>query len=166
MTITLYNLASEYRAQLETLADLDLPEEVVQDTLESLGGELELKTQSVIGFSRHLEKLAESIKSAEAEMAQRRKIIEARVERMKHYVLDAMLNNNIQKIECPYFVVGVAKNPPSVDVFDEATIPLDYFVEQPAPPPRLDKKLVMKAMKDGFEVPGCRLNQSVRLSIK
>ena len=166
MTITLYNLASEYRAQLETLADLDLPEEVVQDTLESLGGELEIKTQSVIGFTRHLEKLAESIKSAEAEMAQRRKIIEARVERMKHYVLDAMLNNNIQKIECPYFVVGVAKNPPSVDVFDEATIPQDYFVEQPAPPPRLDKKLVMKAMKDGFEVPGCRLNQSVRLSIK
>ena len=166
MTITLYNLASEYRAQLETLADLDLPEEVVQDTLESLGGELEIKTQSVIGFSRHLEKLAESIKSAEAEMAQRRKIIEARVERMKHYVLDAMLNNNIQKIECPYFVVGVAKNPPSVDVFDEATIPQDYFVEQPAPPPRLDKKLVMKAIKDGFEVPGCRLNQSVRLSIK
>ena len=55
MTITLYNLASEYRAQLETLADLDLPEEVVQDTLESLGGELEIKTQSVIGFSRHLE---------------------------------------------------------------------------------------------------------------
>ena len=166
MTITLYNLASEYRAQLETLADLDLPEEVVQDTLESLGGELEIKTQSVIGFSRHLEKLAESIKSAEAEMAQRRKIIEARVERMKHYVLDAMLDNNIQKIECPYFVVGVAKNPPSVDVFDEATIPQDYFVEQPAPPPRLDKKLVMKAIKDGFEVPGCRLNQSVRLSIK
>lgn len=166
MTITLYNLASEYRAQLETLADLDLPEEVVQDTLESLGGELELKTQSVIGFSRHLEKLAESIKSAEAEMAQRRKIIEARVDRMKHYVLEAMLNNNIQKIECPYFVVGVAKNPPSVDVFDEATIPQDYFVEQPAPPPRLDKKLVMKAIKDGFEVPGCRLNQSVRLSIK
>ena len=166
MTITLYNLAAEYRTQLETLADLDLPEETVRDTLESLGGELEAKAQSVVGFTRHLETLAASIKAAEAEMAARRKTIENRVDHMKKYVLDCMQNNGIQKIECPYFVMSIAKNPPAVDVFDEAMIPADYFVEQPPPPPRLDKKLVMQAMKDGFDVPGCRISQGVRLSIK
>ena len=166
MSITLYNLAAEYRSQLETLADMELSEDAVRDTLESLGGELEIKAQSVVGFTRHLEKLAESIKSAEAEMSARRKSIESRVERMKHYVLDCMRSNDIQKIECPYFVVSIAKNPPSIEVFDEATIPADYFVDIPAPPPRLDKNLVMQAIKDGFEVPGCRINQGVRLSIK
>ena len=93
MSITLYNLAAEYRTQLETLADLDLPEETVRDTLESLGGELEAKAQSVVGFTRHLETLAASIKAAEAEMAARRKTIENRVEHMKKYVLDCMQNN-------------------------------------------------------------------------
>ena len=34
-------IAAEYRAQAELLADLDLPPEVVADTLESIGGEFE-----------------------------------------------------------------------------------------------------------------------------
>lgn len=164
--VSLYTLAAEHRDQLKALEDLDLPENVLADTLESLGGELEVKAQNVVCFLRNLETTAAAIKEAEAGMAARRKAIENRVDGLKRYVLDAMQNNGIQKIECPLFSISIAKNPPAVEVLDERQIPADYFVSPPAPPPQLDKKLVMQAIKDGYEVPGAKLRQGVHLAIK
>lgn len=164
--LSLYQLATEYRADLERLSDLDLPAEVVADTLESLGGELEAKAQNVVMFLRNLETTAAAIKEAEQSMAARRKAFESRAESLKKYVLDAMLNNDIQKIECPMFSISIAKNPPSVDIYDERQIPADYLTDPPPPPPQIDKKLIAKAIKDGHEVPGALLKQGVRLNIK
>jgi len=163
---TLYQLAAEHRAALEKLADLDLPPDAVADTLESLGGELETKAQNVVAFMRNLETTAEAIKKAEVEMAVRRKAIENRAARLKQYVLDAMQHNGIQRIDCPHFAISIAKNPPAVDVYDESQIPRDYFIDPPPPPPQLDKNLIKQAIKYGFEVPGARLTQGVRLNIK
>jgi len=165
-TITLYQLAAEHRADLEKLADLDLPPETVADTLESLGGELQAKAQSMVAFVRNLETSAAAIKQAEAQMAARRKAMENRADSIKRYVLDAMQQNGIQRIDCPLFAISIAKNPPAVDVFDEDMIPSDYLVTQPPPPPKVDKSLIAQVLKAGRDVPGARLSQGVRLSIK
>lgn len=166
MNLSLYQLAAEYRSDLERLAELDLPDDVVADTLESLGGELEVKAQNVVAFLRNLETTAASIKDAEKAMAERRKAIEGRAARLKSYVLESMQDNGIQKIECPYFTISIAKNPPAVDIFDDKQIPADYLTDPPPPPPQIDKKLIAQAIKDGFEVPGARLTQGVRLAIR
>lgn len=166
MNISLYQLAAEHRAALDKLADLDLPPEAVADTLESLGGELEVKAQNVVAFLRNLETTAAAIKEAEAGMAARRKAIENRVDGLKRYVLESMQANGIQRIECPLFVLSIAKNPPSVEIEDERQIPAEYLTSPPAPPPQIDKKLIAQAIKDGFDVPGARLRQGVRLSIR
>lgn len=52
----------------------------------------------------------------------------------------------------------------SVDVFDEKQLPQDYLREIPvsyAP----DKKLIKKAIDDGFEVPGAKIVKNDRLVI-
>ena len=164
--VSLYSLAAEYRGQLQALENLDLDEKALADTLESLGGDLEVKAQNVVCFLRNLETTAAAIKEAEASMAARRKAIENRVDGLKRYVLDSMQNNGIQKIECPLFSISIAKNPAAVDVFDEKQIPADYFTSPPPPPPQLDKALVKKALQDGFDVPGAKLRQGVRLNIR
>lgn len=164
--ITLYQLAAEHRAAIEMLSDLDLPPQAVEDTLESLGGDLEAKTQNLVMFVRNLESTADSIKAAEKQMADRRKAMENRAAHLKQYVLDAMQHNGIQKIECPLFKISVAKNPPSVEIYDEKQVPVHYLTDPPPPPPQIDKKLIAQALKDGHEVPGARLSQGVRLSIK
>ena len=46
----LYLLAEEYRAAAEKLADLDLDEQTVADTLESLAGSVEVKATNVAMF--------------------------------------------------------------------------------------------------------------------
>lgn len=164
--ITLYQLAAEHADALARLEDLDLSPEAVADTLESLGGELEVKAQNVVAFLRNLETTAEAIKQAEASMAARRKALENRAASLKTYVLEAMQHHGIQKIECPLFAISIAKNPPAVEIEDERLIPDDYRTNPPPPPPQIDKKLIAQAIKDGFDVPGARLRQGVRLSIR
>ena len=58
----LYLIVDEYRAAATQLADLDLPPEVVADTLESLAGDLEVKAQNVAHMVRALEADATAIK--------------------------------------------------------------------------------------------------------
>lgn len=161
--ITLYALAAGRGQDLAKLEDLDLPPEVVRDTLESLQGDLEVKTQNTIAFARHLEKVAESIKEAEADMAKRRKAIENRAVDLRKYILECMQKNGIQKIDCPWFSVSIAKNPAAVLVEDERQIPAEFFV---TPAPQLDKKAVSEALKEGKDVPGAKLTQGYRLNVR
>ena len=163
---TLYTLAHEYKEQFEALAQLDITPEAVQDTLEGLSGDLELKAQNTIGFMRHLEATSASIKAAEAEMAARRSAIDKRVEQLKEYVLTSMRSSGLHKIECPYFAISIASNPPSVDIFDADSIPMQFMKTPPTPPPVPDKKAILDTLKAGVEVSGCRIKQGVRLAIK
>lgn len=163
--ISLYQLASEHREALEKLADMELSPEALADTLESLGGELEAKATSVVAFMRNLETTAAAIKEAEEAMAKRRKALENRSQWLKQYILAAMQNNNIQRIDCPLFSISIAKNPPSVEIEDERQIPDLYWTDPPPPPRQLNKTLIAQALKDKHEVPGAKLKQGVRLKI-
>ena len=164
--LSLYQLSGDYLAVANKLADSDMPPEVIADTLEGLAGDLEEKCTNVALFVRNLEATAESIKAAEKQMAERRKVIEAKAESVRRYLKDNMQRTGITKIESPYFALTLKKNPPSVVIDDPTAIPADYLVTPPAPPPAPDKKLIAQAIKDGFEVPGCRLEQGERLEIK
>ena len=167
MNLTLYEIAAEYRDMAAKLADLDLDEQTIADTLEAEGGALVEKGQNVAFVVRNLEASAEAIKQAEAAMAARRKAIENRAARIRAYLLDGMRIAGIQKIESPYFAISIKRNPPAVDVFDEAQVPAEYRRDPPPPPPPApDKKLIAQAIKDGAEVPGCRLLQGERVEIK
>lgn len=161
----LYQLASEFREAADRLHDLDLPDEVIADTLEGLAGAVEAKSTNVAFVIRNLEGLAEQIKAAETEMAKRRKAIENRAERIRSYLQMNMDRCGISKIESPYFVLSIRNNPESVEVMDESAIPADYLREIPARY-EPDKKLIKQAIKDGFEVPGCALKRTQSLQIK
>jgi hypothetical protein len=166
MSLSLYVLSQEYRAAADQLADLDLPEDVVRDTLESISGDLEAKSVNVASFVRNLEASAEQIKEAEAAMAARRKAIEKRAANVRKYLLDNMLAAGISKIECPYFKLAVRDNPPSVVINEPALIPDAYLTDPPPPPRAPDKALIKKAIQDGFDVPGAHLARGKRLEIK
>lgn len=166
MSITLFELAGEYRDVADKLADMDLPPEVIADTLESMSGALEAKATNVAAFVRNLRATSAQIKEAEQEMAHRRKAMDARADHLEAYLLANLQRAGIQKIECPYFRLSVRANPPRVVVDDERQIPADYFRQVAPPPPAVDKTLIAQALKDGYEVPGARLEQSQRLEIK
>lgn len=161
----LYQLAGEYREAADRLHDMDLDEQTIADTLESMSGELTEKATNVAFVIRNMEAMAIQIKEAETRMAERRKALENRAKRMKEYLQTNMERAGISKIESPYFVLSLRNNPESVDVIDESAIPADYLREIPAKY-EPDKALIKTAIKDGFAVPGCALKRTQSLSIK
>jgi hypothetical protein len=162
----LYEIALDYRKAADQLADLDLDEQTIADTLDSLGGELEVKAQNVAMFVRNLEATAVAIKDAEGKMAARRKAIENRAERMKQYILENMQFCEIRQIECPWFKISIRENPSAVVVDAPDLIPEEFMRVPEPPPPAPDKTAIAKALKAGQEVPGVHLMRGVRLDIK
>jgi len=167
MNISLYELAGEYHQAAVALSNMDLDDQTIADTLEGLSGALEAKATNVAYFVRNLEATAEQIKLAEKQMADRRKAMENRAERIREYLKANMEVAGITQIECPHFKLSIKKNPPSVVIDAESQIPADYMTVPVAPPPAPDKKLIAAALKDGFEVPGCHLETGkTRLDIR
>jgi hypothetical protein len=164
--ITLYELAQDFRAAADKLADLELDDQTVTDTLESMSGDLEAKAVNVAAFARNLEANAAAIKDAEAQMAARRKAIENRAARMRDYLLANMMVSGIQKIESPYFRLSVRENPPAVEIYEPGLIPAQFMKQPETPPPLPNKAEIAAAMKAGQEVPGCKLTRGVRLDIR
>ena len=162
---SLYDISAQYRADAARLADLDLPAEVVTDTLDAMSGDLEVKAQNVVMYALNLQASAAAIKEAEEQMAKRRKAIENRAKHMLDYVHGCMETAEAQRIECPYFRLAIQAKPPSVDVYEPGLLPATYMTQPVAPDPAPDKRAIADAIKAGKEVPGARLVHGTRLAI-
>src|SRR5690606_40917861 len=163
--LTLYEIAHEHKALADKLMDLDLDEQAIKDTLEA-ESDLIPKAQSYGFVIRNLEAHQAAI-SAEAErLALRAKRAKSRIDAVKQRLLDAMVMTGTQKIEHPQFTISVTKNPTGVDIFDERQIPDAYMADPKPLAPKPDKRLIKKAIEEGYEVPGAKLEQGVSLRIR
>jgi len=162
--LSLYSIADEYMQAVSTLSDLDLPDEVVADTLESLQYPLEQKATNVAMFVRNLEATADAIREAESEMAKRRKALETRAANVREYLKANMIRAGISKIECPLFKLAIRDNPPSVVI--DGDVPAEFMRQPEPPPPAPDKKAIAESLKAGQHVPGAHIARTQRLEIK
>lgn len=165
----LFDIAAEYRQAADTLMDLDLPEEVIKDTLESLSGDLEQKARNIAVLIDQGIADIERAREKEKALAARRKAAEARVAHLKQFLLAGMQLAKVERIEGPFVSVAIRVNPPAVDIFDPKQIPEQFMVAPPPPPPpekTPDKAAIAAALKAGTDVPGARLTRGVRLEVK
>lgn len=161
----LYLIAQEYRADLAKLAELELDEQTVADTLESLGGELEQKAQNVALFIRGIEADADAMRQWAKDATDRAKAMEQRAERMRDYLAGCMQSCKIEKISGPGVELGFRKSS-AVVIDGQDLIPAEYMRTKPAPPPEPDKKAIADAIKAGHDVPGAHVEQRKTLQIK
>ena len=108
-----------------------------------------------------------ALKEAEEKIAHRRKQKQKKIEWLKGYLLDGMEANGISKIECPDFVVSLAKCPPKVELIDDAEILLhdkygDRFIRTKTTV-TVNRKAIAEAVKAGEEIAGARVVQGNRL---
>ena len=167
--LTLYQIVGEFREASQQLAELDIPEEALRDTLESMQCAIEVKSKAVAAQVLNLEAMAEAVDNAAKAMKERAAKIQRRADWIREYLRANMTACGITKIEAVEFVLSIKKNPPAVVIDDETAIPDDYKrIPEPPPPPvaKPDKKLIAQAIKDGFVVPGAHMEQGTRLAIK
>lgn len=167
--LRLYEISTQYRQLAEQLADMDLDATTVADTLEASGltDALPEKCEGVEMVARASEMYNPAIDAEIARLqalkARRQKIAQG----LRDYLLWNMQNAGVERIECPLFCLSLKKNPPAVEVLDEAQIPANYWTKtEPKPPePRISKNMIAADLKAGKDVPGAKLTQGVRLVI-
>ena len=163
----LYQLTGQYIALMHQLDNLDLDAQTIADTIESSGitDEIQAKAQGIEMVARaavaYCPTIDAEIERLKALKAQR----EAVAQGLRDYLKRNMESAGIEKIACPYFTITIAKNPPSVDIFDPLSLPSKYMVVPEPKPAAPDKKAIAAAIKAGDEVPGARLTQGTRLKI-
>jgi len=163
MNITLYELAAQYRQDLEHLQNADLDEQQAAELLEALQGNIQEKAKNVAMVIRNMETTADAIAEAEKAMYARRKSLERKIEWMKTYLLQNMEATGITKIESPYFLISLRNNAESLSVEPDAEIPAEYWKQ---PDPVLDKINLKKDIQLGVVVPGCSLIRKKSVTIK
>lgn len=167
--LKLYEISGQYRQLAEKLAGMDLDATTIADTIEASGltDALQEKAQGVELVARaaeiHCPAIDAEIARLQALKAHRQKIAQG----LRDYLKAQMEVAGIERIACPLFQLSIKKNPPAVEVLDEDMIPSGFWVTpEPKPPePRIDKKALAKALKEGADLPGVRLVQHTRLEV-
>lgn len=157
----LYELAQNYAELLEIAEEIE--SDTLVDTLEALQDAIEDKAENIAKFIRNLEADAKIIREEEQRLAERRRAIEAKVERLKTYLQEQLETAGIEKVKRPTITVAIQANPPSVDVIDETAIPSDFLIPQA---PKVDKKSILERLKNGETVPGVTLKQTKGVRIR
>jgi hypothetical protein len=163
-SVNLFNITSQYRADLAVLADLDIDPQTASDTLEGMQGAIRDKLEAVIAYSLELDILAAGASEAAKRMQERAKSLSNRVEWLRAYALQSMQATGIGDVSNDEFSAKVAKKPASVVIAPNAEVPLPYMRETITVAP--DKVALKKAIEAGAIIEGVSLQQGYRLAVK
>lgn len=98
--------------------------------------------------------LIDGIKAREAELSERRRRMEKRVETRRALAEQMLVVADERKVERSTYTMSLAARPAKLTVTDEAAIPSTFFKTKPV----LDRSGLTKALKDGEQVPGASLD--------
>ena len=163
--MTLYELTSEYLQLLEMLEDPDADEQLIADTLEAIGGEIEIKADGYARVLRQMASDATGIKAEEERLHNRRKSLENRSEWLKNRLQSMMEITGKTKFKTELFSYSIQKNPASVVIdTEEANLPAKYLIHQL---PKVDKTKLKEDLKNGVDLEGiAHLEQTESLRIR
>ena len=166
MSSTLRELTEEYMALVDMADDVDVDEEVWRDTLEGIGGEIEVKADGYANVILELESKSAALKAETDRLGARRKSIDNSIVRIKKALEEAMRATGKVKFKTDLFSFNIQKNPASLKLADDIdvySLPAEY-VKFAAP--EVDKAKVKEALKNGTELPWAHMEQSEGLRIR
>ena len=157
--MNLYELSSNYRA----IQEMDLDEETLRDTLDSIIGEAEPKAENIVKWIRNLKGENTAIKEEETRLKNKRITNENKIKALSLYLEDFLKTSGLTRIKTELFTISLQNNPSSVEVYDATLIPPKYLIEQL---PVVDKQIIKELLKQGKEIPGATLKQTKGLRIR
>lgn len=163
---TIYELKSGYIELLMMAEDGEVDEQTLEDTMESLEGEIEDKADGCAMVLKELDMKADALKKEIERLQERKKSIENRADWIKKNLQELMILSGKEKFKTALFSFSIAKNPASVklDVTDTNLIP-ERFLKPVSP--LIDKTAMKEAIKNGEDLTGiAHLEQTESLRIK
>jgi len=146
-----WKLSREIQAARAIVAGIRnmIPEEDLSLLLDTLEGETNLLEAIDLALAEidETEALISGLKEKESQFTARRRAMEERVRRFRGLIEQAMAVAEQERLRRPTATLTLRKLPIDVVVLSEADIPADFFVPQPPPPPKLDKKALKQALE-------------------
>ena len=160
---TMYELTADYLAVLAMATDGETPPDAIADTLEAIGGEIEIKAENSAVIMQELTAESEKLKNEIDRLTARKKSLETNVAAIKERIFDAMKTTGKEKFKTTLFSFSIGKNPAKLVIDDAEKIPRKYLIPQPA---KIDNAKLKEELKAGKVCKYAHLEQSESLRIK
>jgi gamma-glutamylcysteine synthetase len=150
-----------------SLVDPETGEILDGDALEQLQMEREAKLENVACWIKNLTAEGAAIRAEEVNLAERRKAVERKIERLKKYLADALDGEKFQTAKCAVSFRKTSK----VEITDAECVAkwcedsglFDLVVYSA---PTVSKTEIGKLLKGGAEIPGAALVEGLSLGVK
>lgn len=154
--MSLYALTQEFLQVAAQLEELDLDQETIQDTLESLQLPIEEKAENIIKYAKNLQAMSEARKNEAKRLLELADKDNKKAERLLSYLDESLKMLGKEKLTAGVFQVSYRKGSEVVEI-DENALPKEYWV-MPEPIAKPMGKPELKVMlKNGAEIPGVSL---------
>lgn len=155
---SLYQLNNAY-AQLQQM--IEDGQEGLEDTLASITDAVEEKLEAYAMVIKNIASDVEGIKSEEKRLAERRKIMENGITRMKQAIAETLQGSGQDKVKTEKFTFSFRKSS-KVEVSDIDSLPQQFIkVER-----TISRADLAKALKAGEQIKGAQLVENQSLQIK
>lgn len=150
MSNSLFGLVGEYKEFLELMTDADADEQVIQDTLEGITGEIEVKAEGYVGVMNQLDMEIEACKKHKAEWDARLKIREKAKTNLKQRLLEGMMMLGKTELKAGDVTLKVSNAGGVLPlVFDESQTVPERFTKITI---EADNKLIREALDKGEDL--------------
>lgn len=159
---TLFNLTDNYKQVYELIAEQG-DEQSLIDTLSSINDALEDKADGYVSVIKSLETDNKAIDEEIKRLQQRKTTNKNGIDRLKESLKESMEATGKTKFKTSLNSYNIQQNPQSLNIIDEKNIPKDFWLSQA---PKLDKKALLKHIKDNNEIEGVEIKQTQSLRVR
>ncbi|PTK92526.1 siphovirus Gp157 family protein [Staphylococcus gallinarum] len=159
---TLFNLTDNYKQVYDLIAEQG-DEDVLNDTLASINDALEDKADGYVSVIKSLESDNKTIDEEIKRLQQRKATNKNGIDRLKESLKEAMEATGKTKFKTALNCYNIQNNPPSLEVTEEKDIPKEFWLSQA---PKLDRKSLLKFLKENSDVPGVAIKQTRSLRVR
>jgi len=147
----LYEITEQIRQALQMVADGDMPEDQMHDTLEMLGLDFDVKVDNTAAVIKEFQLEAEAFKSEIDRLTDKKRLLENKADSLKEYLRLEMQKNGRDKVNGKRFTVTIGK--PTDVVQLTGFVEEKYLVVKTSE----DKVAIKRDLKAGVEVKGAEL---------
>ena len=143
---TLYELTGQMQALLALMEDPDVDPQIIEDSLEAVSGEIEVKADGYARVMAELEARKAAVKAEKDRLAALESSLGKNIDRMKESLKMSMIATGKTKFKTDLFSFSIQKNPPKVVIDDQDLIPAYFFIPQPS---KIDTAAIKDLLKKG-----------------
>lgn len=160
---TLYQLTDQWVQVSDLLQSGEYDEQTLKDTLEAIQVSLEEKVDGYAAVIKNFDAENVAIDLEIKRLQERKRINVNAISRLKENLMYSLEQTGQKKIKTALNTATIRNNAASLDVTSEDNIPKEFYIEQD---PKLDKRELLRYVKENGEFDGVKIKRSQSLVVK